>query len=618
MGKLAACAVLALVVALPAGAAVPTPSRTLDGSGNNLLHPDWGKAGMPYLRVAPANYSDGIGTPVTGPNARWVSNRIFNDLGTNLFSENGLSQLDWTWGQFMDHTFGLRDQTPAGDISIPFDPSDPLESFSSDFPIGVSRTPAAGSSGSTTTRQQTNTVMSFIGGWNVYGGTLDRQEWLRDGLYDGNMANNDAQLVLINGYLPRESARGSDVPAPHMDTMGPLVGHDDRAVVAGDVRANENIALTALHTLFAREHNRIASMVPQTLSEETRFQIARRVVGAEEQYITYTEFLPDMGITLPAYTGYDQTVNPTLSNEFATVGYRAHSQIHGEMEPTAKAGRYSDTQLQKFQSQGIVVTPSADGTEVKLTIPLSLTFGNPSLLTQVGLAPLLKGLAAERQYKNDEQIDNQLRSILFQVPKPGTDPAQCVGAPDPACYSAVVDLGAIDIQRARDHGMPLYNDMRAAYGLPRLPTFEDITGEPPSPTIDPNDPATIQFLHLFDDEGVEVPLTDPSNAVVGVRGSTLAARLRAIYGTVDKVDAFVGMMCERHVPGTEFGPLQLAMWTKQFQALRDGDRFFYGNDAYLTTIQTKYGIDYRHTLGQIIELNTNAGVQADVFKALGD
>ena len=58
----------------------------------------------------------------------------------------------------------------------------------------------------------------------------------------------------------------------------------------------------------------------------------------------------------------------------------------------------------------------------------------------------------------------------------------------------------------------------------------------------------------------------------------MAARLRAIYGNVNNVDAFTGMVAERHVPGTEFGELQLAIWKRQFQALRDGDRFFYGND----------------------------------------
>jgi hypothetical protein len=38
-----------------------TGIRTLDGSGNNLRHPNWGKAGTDYLRVAPPRYADGVG-----------------------------------------------------------------------------------------------------------------------------------------------------------------------------------------------------------------------------------------------------------------------------------------------------------------------------------------------------------------------------------------------------------------------------------------------------------------------------------------------------------------------------------------------------------------------------
>ena len=57
--------------------------------------------------------------------------------------------------------------------------------------------------------------------------------------------------------------------------------------------------------------------------------------------------------------------------------------------------------------------------------------------------------------------------------------------------------------------------------------------------------------------------------------------------------------------GTEFGELQLAIWRKQFQALRDGDRFFYQNDPGLSLIQRRLGIDYRHSLGEIIALNTD-------------
>jgi hypothetical protein len=75
----------------------------------------------------------------------------------------------------------------------------------------------------------------------------------------------------------------------------------------------------------------------------------------------------------------------------------------------------------------------------------------------------------------------------------------------------------------------------------------------------------------------------------------------------------VGMLSERHVPGTEFGPLQLAMWKQQFETLRDGDRFFYLNDPELARIDDDFGITYRHTLADMISLNAGARVPADVF-----
>ncbi|MCW3015715.1 MAG: Peroxidase, partial [Solirubrobacterales bacterium] len=213
-------------------------------------------------------------------------------------------------------------------------------------------------------------------------------------------------------------------------------------------------------------------------------------------------------------------------------------------------------------------------------------------------------------------------------PKPGTtDPAKCLdGPPLPTCFSGVVDLAATDIERGRDHGMPTYNELRAAYGLAPKRSFTAITGEwtdrfsgdPRSVASDPlDDPSMLDFMKLIDRSGNEVELGTPAaetDAVAGVRRTTTAARLRAIYHDVGRVDAFVGMSAERHVPGAEFGELQLAIWTRQFEALRSGDRFFYLADPELASIERKYGLTYRHTLAEVIERNTDEDVQDDVFK----
>jgi hypothetical protein len=614
--------VAALVVgAPPAEAAVTFPVESLNGAGNNAANPTWGQAGTAYSRVGPARYADGRSAPVAGPNSRLVSNRIFNDTHQNIFSEDRVSQWGWTWGQFLDHTFGLA----AGGnetADIPFNAADPMESFTDTLGvIPFTRDAAAPGTGATNTRQAINTINSYLDASAVYGGDAQREEWLRDGSVDNNATNNAATLMLPGGYLPRRTARGNPATAPVMAVDGRLLANPNNAVVAGDVRANENIALTATQTLFAREHNRIVSLLPSSLSSEDRFQIARRIVIAEQQYITYNEFLPAMGVTLPAYSGYHANVNTTLSTEFATIGYRAHSQIHGEFDVEAAASRYSNAQLDAFRAMGIEVAVAA-GT-VDLTIPLNVAFFNPDLVPGLGLGPFLSSLA-ESQYNNDSMIDNQLRSVLFQVPVTGNP--DCLDGPTlPECFSGVVDLGAIDIERSRDHGEPAYNQLRQAYGLAPKTSFTAITGESteafPSDSVltrgnEVNDPQSLDFLSTADINGTATVVGAVDGSTAGVRRTTVAARLKAIYGSPANVDGFVGMMAERHLPGTELGELQTAIWRRQFQALRDGDRFFYGNDQGLNTIRDTYGVDFHTTLAQVIARDSDlpsADINPNVF-----
>ncbi|MEZ5380499.1 MAG: peroxidase family protein [Microthrixaceae bacterium] len=606
--------------------------RSLDGSDNNPDDPTLGAAGEVYPRSADANYADDLGEPVDGPDTRYVSNRIFNDGNQNIFSENEVTHWGFVWGQFVDHTIGLRESS-EDDMTIAFDPEDPLEEFTNDLGgIAATRSEAADGTGEESPREQVNTVSSFLDGWSIYGGSDERLDWLREGTVDGDPSNNAATLLSDDGYLPTAADR-PDEEVPEIDLMGRLRGDPTPAVVAGDIRANENIALTAAHTLFLREHNRIVEELPDTLDDETKFEIARRVVVAELQYVTFEEFLPSMGVELDDYEGYDSSVDPSITNEFATVGYRAHSQIHGEFEAEIAREDLTDEDLAALEAAGVETTVVADAGEevVEVAIPLNVAFGNPELLERVGLGNLLAGLASESAYANDEQIDNQLRSVLFQVPGPDTEnPADCLDGSEIAnCFSGVNDLGSLDVARAYDHGMPSYNDLRESVGLPRVDSFTELTGEdteefPDDPEIDAenpiDDPSILDFVHLEDIDGNELePGTDEADGetVVAERRTTTAARLKAIFGDVGEVDAFTGMVSEPHVAGAEFGELQLTMWQDQFQALRDGDRFYYGNDPVLDDIADTYGIDYRTSLRDLIVTNSDAeeaDLPENVFK----
>jgi hypothetical protein len=626
IGGAALLAVSGIVAVAPnAQAGLSFEVESLDGSGNNVAHPTWGQAGLAYARQGTAHYADGISQPVSGPNARFISNRLFNDQSVDVFSGRRVSQWVWQWGQFLDHTFGHRQESGAGadPFNIGFNSADPLEQFNNGGSnvLGFNRSPNTPGTGTSTSnpRQQTNILGSYINGNPVYGNTPAIEDWLRQGPLDGDPTNNSALLMLPGGYLPTRNARGNPAAAPAMDSNGRLLATPNDGVVAGDFRANENIGLTATHTLFAREHNRIVGLLPSSLSDEDKFQIARRVVIAEEQYITYEEFLPAMGVSLPQYTGYNPNVNATLTNEFAAAAYRAHTQIHGdglELDNQA-ASRYSAADLASLTAEGADVQQNADGT-VSIDVAFNLMAFNPDILKTLQLGPVLQALGKESQYANDTEIDNQLRSTLFQVPT--SSDASCLNGPTlQNCFSGVADLGADDIQRGRDHGIGTFNQVRQAYGLSPITSFTALTGEstdalPSGETI--NSANILDLKTAKDIDGTSLNVAQNVNdlndqqPVTITRQTTVAARLKAIYGSMDNVDAFVGIFAEKHAPGSELGSTALAIWQKQFQALRDGDRFYFGNDQGLSMIKSTYGIDYRHTLAQIIEMNSDEPASA--------
>ena len=108
--------------------------------------------------------------------------------------------------------------------------------------------------------------------------------------------------------------------------------------LAGDIRANENLLLTSMQTVFMREHNRIVDRIAATqpgLGAEQQYQLARKIVGAEIQAVTYNEFLPALlgpnAPTAQAYT-YLPKVDGTITNSFAHSAFRfGHSALNNSL-----------------------------------------------------------------------------------------------------------------------------------------------------------------------------------------------------------------------------------------------------------------------------------------------
>jgi hypothetical protein len=173
--------------------------------------------------------------------------------------------------------------------------------------IPLTRSKSASGPGVTSPRQQVNVMTAFLDGSMVYGSDSTRAAALRE-FVGGRLKTSSGNL------LPFNTGGLSNANDAH-------IFPDNQLFLAGDVRANENSELTSLHTLFMREHNRLAAIIVSqhpTWNDEQVYQQARRLVIGEIQQITYNEFLPALlgpGALAP-YSGYKPNVNPGISTEF--------------------------------------------------------------------------------------------------------------------------------------------------------------------------------------------------------------------------------------------------------------------------------------------------------------
>ena len=417
----------------PVGPFAEIEFYSIDGTGNNLANLDQGSTEEQLLRLVSVNYSDGISSPAGEdlPSAREVSNAVAAQE-ESILNDRHLTDYIWIWGQFIDHDLDLSEgaepaesfniQVPTGDVFF-----DPYGTGTQE--ISLHRTVYDEETGDSTAnpRQQINQITAFLDGSVVYGSDEERANALRS-FESGRLLVSDGDLLPFNE-----------------DGLANAGGDSDTLFLAGDVRANENIVLSSMHTIWVREHNRIADEITArnpNLSDQEIYLQVRAIVTAELQAITYNEFLPALlgEDAIAKYQGYDPNVDASIANIFSTAAYRlGHSLLSSE--------------LLRLDENGNVIE---DG-----NIALQDAFFNPQELVDEGIDSLLQGAAAQKAQELDNFIIDDVRNFLFGPPGAGG-----------------FDLASLNIQRGRDHGLPSYNQAHIDLGLEPAESFADISSDP--------------------------------------------------------------------------------------------------------------------------------------------
>ncbi|XP_061554436.1 eosinophil peroxidase [Phycodurus eques] len=562
--------------------------RTATSVCNNRQNPRRGASNTPFTRWLPAEYDDGISQPKGWhpnrtfnnfmlPLVREVSNNILSTTDAGVVSDGEFSHMVTLFGQWNDHDITFTPFSPSirsfsngincdescertePCIPIPIPPNDPrlqsgpdscIPSFRS-APVCGTGNSAFNFGGEANKREQINALTAFLDLGQVYGSETKLALSLRDLNSDGLMRVNseftdNGQELLPFHPLP------VNMCATRRRVTNNTNAREVPCFIAGDVRVDENVALTSIHTLFLREHNRLARglkrLNPQWDSE-TLYQEARKIMGAYSQVFVIRDYLPHivgddaMRRLLGPYPGYNPNVDPRISNVFATAAYRF---AHLAIQPVFSRLGPDYREDRQFPS-----------------IPLFKAFFTPwRIIFEGGIDSLLRGLVGRPAKLNtqDHMLVDALRERLFQF-----------------VLELALDLGSLNMQRGRDHGLPGYNAWRKFCNL-----------------SEPRNQA--ELAHVLNN-------------------SDLAQRLLQLYGTPANIDVWLGGVAEPFVRGGRVGPLFACIIATQFQRVRQGDRLWYENPGVFTTRQR--AALSTATMSRIICDNTGiTSIPSDAFRVI--
>ncbi|MFJ2000177.1 peroxidase family protein [Streptomyces chartreusis] len=491
--------------------------RSYDGTYNDLSDPRMGAVGSAFGRnLRPDHRPDLHDTP----NPVTVSRRLL--YRESFLPATSLNVLAAAWIQFQVHDWVNHRRHKPGERSVevplppgsgpwhntPGGPDERVMRFAENEGIEVPGRPPL---------LFGNTASHWWDGSEVYGGDERTARFLRE-------ADGRAELRLEDGHLPSGGNGGI-----------PLTGFSD----------NWWMGLSAMHTLFAREHNAVCAALRAeypAMGEERIYQTARLVVSALIAKIHTVEWTPAIlateAIDIALHTNWQGPPRKWL-DQLGLWLFEAHS-LTGipKTLPDHHAAPYSLTEdfVTVYRMHPLI----PDDFELR-----EHHFGQR--LETVGFLDIQGGAAEARIRKTG--LANTLYS--FGIAHPGAITLHNF----PRSLQRferegeIIDLSVVDLVRTRRRGVPRYNDFRAGLHQPRLRSFEELT------------------------ENAET-----------------LARLKEVYRSVDEIDTVVGLFGENPPTGFGFSDTAFRVFILMASRRLQSDRFL--TVDYRPEVYTPLGIDW--------------------------
>ena len=509
-----------------------THFRTADGSWNNLRDPKEGAAGTRFSRnVENSAIRPEIGETLLTPNPREISRALLTREG-EMKEVPFLNLLAASWINFQNHDWIHHGEPLAKDVhEIPLAESDPARQKYRQTNMFVGKTQPDQTrmpDGEETPITFINEVTHWWDGSQIYGSDQETVDRLRSSV-GGKLRMND------DGTLPLGKKGIEDT---------------------GFTR-NWWVGLTMYHTLFAREHNSICDLLGKAYpdwDDNRLFNVARLINAAVMAKIHSVEWTPAILPNRGLDAGLNANWYGLLTNLFkvgkerktvADINVRnpemggvvgnpinKHGQPFGLTEEFVEVYRLhsllpENIRLSRIdENQGIEEIPFVEARQA----------GSAKLTQRVSIADLFYSFGNQHP---GQLVLNNFPRFMQELSIPG---------------NPLFDMGAVDILRARERGVPRYNEFRRQLGLNPIRSFEDLTSN-----------------------------------------QGLIRKLKEVYGDqqedVEKLDLMIGTLGEERRPdGFGFGETLFQIFILNASRRLQADRFY--TDSYNHETYTREGLDW--------------------------